>query len=148
MSLLEKEVALHTPFILSLADMLPHLKIHHAQARSLSENTWLVEVGIENSGYLPTYTSQQAKKRGAARPVFAELDLSDPARLVTGKKRVEIGHLEGRSNKDMLSSSHGTSPTDNRARVSWLVEAPGGTTLQITIRSERAGVLRKTIILS
>jgi murein tripeptide amidase MpaA len=146
--LMEKEASLHTPFILSLADMLPQLSIHHLNVKPLSENTWLVELGVENSGYLPTYTSQQAKKRGIARPVFAELILPASARLVTGKSRQEMGHLEGRSNKDTLTSVHGSSPTDNRARAIWVMEAPTGTSMEIKVRTERAGAIRKTITLS
>ena len=54
---------------------------------------------VENSGFLPTYTSEQARKVKAVRPVRAELDLPAGIQLVSGKKQVELGHLEGRSNK-------------------------------------------------
>ncbi len=143
-----KEAALHVPFICAIAQTLPRLSIHHFTAEALSETTWLLDLGVENSGYLPTYTSQQAKKRGAARPVFAELSLPENARLVTGRARQEAGHLEGRSNKDTLSSAHAASPTDNRARLTWVIEAPRGSSVQVTVRSERAGWVRQTITLS
>ncbi len=72
----------------------------------------------------------------------------EPAcRIVLGKERMEIGHLEGRSNKDDLSSVFGSSPTDNRGHVQWMVEAPAETQLELLVRSERAGQIRKNFAL-
>lgn len=146
--LIGKEAALHTPFILSLADMLPHIMIHHLTIKNLREDHWLVELGLENSGFLPTYTSQQAIKRGVIRPIVVELTLPPETNLVSGKKRHELGQLEGRSNKDTISSVMGSSPTDNRVRASWVISAKQGCEVQLSIHSERAGTIRKTITLS
>lgn len=142
------EAALHTPFILSLADMLPQIMIHHLTIKNLKEDHWLVELGLENSGFLPTYTSQQALKRGVVRPIAVELTLPPEATIVSGKRRLELGQLEGRSNKDSISSVMGSSPTDNRARASWVISANQGCEIRISIQSERAGTIRKTITLA
>ena len=61
---------------------------------------------------------------------------------------MEIGHLEGRSNKLSVSSIFGYASTDNRARVQWVIEAPAGTQIEITIRSERAGEIKRAVSLS
>ncbi len=144
---MEKEAALHTPFILSLGDMIPHLTPTAVQVTRLGENSWLVDMVVDNAGWLPTYTSQQAKKRANVRPVFAEIRLPEGAHLITGKPRQEIGHLEGRSNKDTRTSLFGHSATDNRGRTRWVVEAPAGTQVELIVRSERAGTIKEIVLL-
>ena len=94
--------------------MLPKLAIHTLQVTPLGENNYRINLVVENTGYLPTYTSEQGKKRKAIRPVRLELELPAGARLVNGRSRVELGHLEGRSNKFDVTTCWGESPTDNR----------------------------------
>jgi hypothetical protein len=84
-------------------------------------------------------------QRGVVRPVQAEICLPPGAALRLGKPREEIGHLQGRSNKDDLNSFFGRSPTDNRGRVRWIVQAPAGSEITINVRSERAGCLQRTL---
>jgi hypothetical protein len=68
-------------------------------------------------------------------------------KIVLGKERMEIGHLEGRSSKDDLASVFGASVTDNRGHVQWVIEAEPGSQLNVFIRSERAGEIRASIML-
>jgi murein tripeptide amidase MpaA len=145
--LMGKEAERHLPFVLSLGDMLPHLSLHTCKATKIGPHRWAIDLVVENPGYLPTYTSNQGKNRQATRPVMAEIKLPVGARLLQGKPREEIGHLEGRSNKDDLASVFGSSPTDNRGRVQWVIEAPEGSRLEIVARSERAGRLRAELAL-
>jgi murein tripeptide amidase MpaA len=144
--LLAEEVKGQLPFILSLGDMLPHLSIFKLEVEKLRENTWRLNLVVENTGFLPTYTSHQGKTRQAARPVRVELDLPPGSRLLSGKRRTELGHLEGRSNKmsDMIMSSN---PTDNRARTDWVIHTESGGKLIVNVLSERAGKLHQTITL-
>jgi hypothetical protein len=58
---------------------------------------------------------------------------------------MELGYLEGRSNKDDVSSVFGASPSDNRGHIQWMVEGPAGSTLEILVRSERAGIIRRSL---
>ena len=97
---------------------------------------------------LPTYTSQQGKERQAARPVVVELEFPTEVTLVSGKRRTEIGHLEGRSNKLHLSefsNIYAPSATDNLAQVEWVLQAQTETSLQLTVKSDRAGILRRQV---
>lgn len=139
-----EEAARNLPFVISLADMLPRLALHSLIITHLNENNYRINLVVENSGFLPTFTSVQGKKRKAIRPVRAEIELPQEAALVNGKRRVEIGHLEGRSNK-LDVSIYSTSPTDNRGRVEWVVKAPSGTVLEIKVASERAGTVRRRV---
>jgi murein tripeptide amidase MpaA len=147
-----QEAQRHLPYALTMASLLPHLTLHRLDVKKISEKNWAIDLVVENTGYLPTFTSQQARRRKAARPVIAELSLPkapemEPCRILLGKERMEIGHLEGRSNKDEVSSVFGSSPTDNRGHIQWVVEAPAGCQVEVIVRSERAGQFRRSFIL-
>ena len=139
------EAARNAAFALAAGDLLPHLSLHTLEVTPLGEGDYRLNLVVENSGFLPTYTSQQAKKRKAVRPVRLELELPQGARLVSGKRRVELGHLEGRSNKLDVTSMGASSPTDNRLRAEWVIHAPAGTDVPLHVRSERAGTLHYVV---
>jgi len=130
-------------FVLSLAEMLPHLRLHRLHAQPQGQENYLVDLVVENTGFFPTHTSQQGKKRGA-RPVWVEFGLPEGGSFLHGGPCDELGHLEGRSNK--LAMFTFRSPgTDNRVRRRWLIHAPNGGMLTLAIRSDRAGTLRATL---
>ena len=143
----ESEVKRHYPFILTLGELLPHLTIHSLNINQVSDNKFHLNLVIENSGFLPSYTSQQTKFRKSSRPVRVELELPDGALLTSGKHREELGHLEGRSNKLEVVSNSADSPTDNRARLEWVIQAVSGSKINIKIMSERAGSIKREVIL-
>jgi hypothetical protein len=113
----------------------------------MSENKFHLDLVIENSGFLPSYTSQQSKIKQATRPVRVELLLPEGAVLKSGKHREELGHLEGRSNKLDVAAIFAESATDNRARLDWVIEAQPGTKITIKVFSERAGKINREVIL-
>jgi hypothetical protein len=80
------------------------------------------------------------------REVRVELETPEAVKIVNGKSKDKLGHLEGRSNKlgqiFMLAS-----PTDNRSRLEWTIQAPSNTTIELHVISERAGSLHKKIVL-
>lgn len=137
----EAEVARHYPFMLSLGEMLPHIVVHTISVDNIGENKFHLNLVVENTGFLPTYTSQQGKSRQAARPVRVELELPEGVALASGKRREELGHLEGRSNKLDVGGIGDESPTDNRARLEWVLTAPSGSKIKLKILSERAGTI-------
>jgi murein tripeptide amidase MpaA len=143
--LLAAEVARNIPFALTVGDLLPHLQIKDLEVTDLGDERFRLVVVVENSGFLPSYTSEQAKKRKAARPIRIELDLPEGATLLTGKNRVELSHLEGRSNKLDIFALWGIAGTDNRARSEWVIKAPHGSTIELQVRSERAGSLIRQV---
>ncbi len=59
----EAEVKKHYPFMLSLGEMLPHLVIQSVVINKISDDKFHLNLVIENSGFLPSYTSQQSKTR-------------------------------------------------------------------------------------
>jgi hypothetical protein len=126
--------------------MLPHLQIHTLDVSKVSEGTYTINLVVDNNGFFPTYTSNNGKKRGVMRAVRVELETLEGVEIVNGRKKEELGHLEGRSNKLGQTFLLAT-PTDNRARREWTVKAPAGTKLQLHITSERAGVIHTEIVL-
>jgi hypothetical protein len=62
---------------------------------------------------------------------------------LSGQHLVDLGHIEGRSHRVGLTP--GSSPTDNRRVVEWLVEAGAGDMAQITVNSDRGGALSGTV---
>jgi murein tripeptide amidase MpaA len=145
-NLVSAEAERNTPFILTLAELLPHLEIHTLEVSKLGPNSYHLNLVIENSGFLPTYTTEQGKSRKVVRPVRVELDIPESIEILTGERRVELAHLEGRSNK-LSVAPWDYSPTDNRARVEWVLQAESSTKLEIRILSERAGKITEKVCL-
>ena len=142
-ALLEAEIAPHADFAIAFASLAPHIAWHTVELTPLGNGLHRLLVVVENTGFLPTNGSNQAKKMKAVRPLRLELALPAGASLVSGKARLEIDHLEGRSNK-MDVAYYGTSPTDNRAKVEWVIRAPEGGELTLTAIAERGGTIRRT----
>ncbi|GIW72992.1 MAG: peptidase M14 [Planctomycetota bacterium] len=144
-ALLLAEIAPQTEFALAFAAMAPRLRWRAVQARALGEESWQVRAVVENVGFLSSSGSVQARKQKACREVRLRLELPAGAELLGGRPEVEVGHLEGRSNKLDASPYWASSDTDNRARAEWVVRAPPGTVLALLALSERAGTLRRKV---
>jgi murein tripeptide amidase MpaA len=147
-TLVESEVSRHFPFMLALADMLPWLSIYTLKVSPQGDGNYHLELVVENNGFLPSYTSQQSKGQAAVRPVRVELDLPKGIELIGGKRRLELGHLEGRSNKLDVSANFPDGQTDHRARAEWVIHASAGTKIGLSVLSERAGILRREVTLT
>jgi murein tripeptide amidase MpaA len=144
--LMGKEAELNVGFALSLGRMLPHLDINTMEINRVSEDTYTINLVIDNTGFFSTFTSNQGKKRKVMRPVRVELELPDGVELLNGREKTDLGHLEGRSNK-IGSIFTIASPTDNRGRLEWTLRANAGAKLFIHVVSERAGSVHKEIVL-
>lgn len=141
------EAERNTPFALALGDLLPRLTLHTLQVRPLGDGTYHLNLVVENAGFLPTCTSVQGKNRKAVRPVRAEVELPEGVSLVDGRRRVELGHLEGRSNKLDVTSIWTDGNTDHRARTEWTLRGQPGAVVQVHVLSERAGSLHRQVVL-
>ncbi len=136
----------HSRFTLSHASLNPYLSLRTLDINRQGENVYRVVAVVENNGFLPTYTSQRALERNDARPIEAELQLPEGASLIAGERRQELGQLEGRSNK-IWNWWGGATPTDNRCKIEWAFKAAPGSRVELTVRAQRAGVVRRTITL-
>ncbi len=136
----------HSRFTLSNASLCPYLSISKLEVSRQSDEVFHILAVVENNGFLPTYTSKRALEQHDVRPIAAELELPEGVSLVTGERRRELGQLEGRSNKIWAWFNY-SSPTDNRCKVEWVLKGPRGSNVNLIVRSQRAGVVLRTITL-
>jgi hypothetical protein len=132
---LRDEVAPHAAFAVAQALAAPCLQIRHHRVVDLGASTWRVEVGVANTGWLPTYVSERARKEDLVLPIVAELHGAGATRI-GGPARVQLGQLEGRAATRFSRANDGT---PDRALCSWVVQAAAGTTVTVTVSHERAG---------
>jgi hypothetical protein len=93
--------------------------------------------------------SKRGLDRKAVRGVIAEVELPDGAKLVEGKRRAEHGQLEGRASKHTgVSFWPDYNVTDDRMKLTWIVQGRPGDSVELTARHERAGVVRASVTLA
>jgi murein tripeptide amidase MpaA len=136
----------HSHFTLAHASLCPYLSLRAVQVEPRGAELWHLVVVVQNNGFLPTYTSKKALERKCVRPIEVELTLPEGSSLVSGQLRQGVGHLEGRSSK-IWGRGVGGSPTDNLCKIEWVLKGPHRSTVDVTVRSQRAGVVRRSIVL-
>ncbi|HWL43918.1 MAG TPA: M14 family metallopeptidase [Ilumatobacter sp.] len=141
--LLRAEVAPHADFAVYQALCSPKLELPHLAVTALGPDTWRVEAGIANTGWLATDVTRHARTRDLVHPLTAEL-AGDGLAVLDGTARRRLGQLEGRA---ALRFNGWHDGTPDRALVSWTVRAPAGTELTVTATHPRAGTVAATVVL-
>jgi hypothetical protein len=131
--LLRDEVTGHADFAVHQALCSPRLEIVHRRVVALGADTWRVEVGVANTGWLPTQVSALAGKEHLVLPTVVELAGAD---VIDGPVRREIGQLAGRA---ALRFRNGHDGTPDRALASFVVRGASGTTVTASASHQRAG---------
>ncbi|MGQ9657114.1 MAG: M14 family zinc carboxypeptidase [Fimbriimonadales bacterium] len=139
---LEQEIARFPDWLVWQLLISPKLEVYEATVEPLGDALYKVRWVVQNTGWLPTYITKKALEKKVVRGVIAEIELPDGATLRMGKPREELGQLEGRAYKPSAASVWNADPTDDRAKVEWVVHAPQGGTVRLIARHERAGVVR------
>ena len=148
LQLLEREVARFPKWLLWQALLSPKLELVTADAKPLGDSTWRVRLVVQNSGWLPSYVSKRALERKVVRGVIADIALTDGAELVSGRRREDLGQLEGKAYKHTgISFWPDYHVTDDRAKFEWVVRAQQGATVALTARHARAGTVRASVVL-
>lgn len=147
--LLEAEVAPHTELAIFQAMIAPELRHRETLVESVGDGAWRVRVVVENAGWLPTNVTQQAIDQRVVLPLRAEIELPEGASLVTGSARLDLGQLAGRAlkNSGIGMFAGGSDDTTDRTVAEWVVAAPAGTPCSVTVRHDRAGVVRADLTL-
>ena len=139
---LEKEIAPFADWLVWHLLISPRLEVYQVSTRPLGQDTVRVRLVVQNTGWLPTYVTKKAVEKKVARGIVCEIELPAGATLETGKPREELGQLEGRAYKPAYPGIfHDSDPTEDRAKVEWVVRAPKGGTVKLTARHERAGTV-------
>jgi len=145
--LLEKEIARFPEWLRWQALISPRLTLDRFTCEPLGDGTYKLTLVVDNEGWLPTYGTKKALERGSARPVIAEITLPEGASLEIGQLRTELGHLEGRNGKSAASIGWMADPTDERARVEYVIRAQAGDVVKAVVRAERAGRIETEVAL-
>ena len=140
-ALLADEVRGHADFAVAQALAAPCLEVLYTSATSLGAHAWRIEVGISNTGYLPTHISARARAEHLVRPVVVTLAGGE---VLDGPARREFGQLEGRSAAMFQGYNDGT---PDRLLATWVVRAEVGAELSVNVSHQRAGTASVTIIL-
>lgn len=148
LSLLVDEIRPHAEFAVFQALASPCLEIVQAHAKSLGDGVWQVDVGIANTGWLPTHISTHAAKQKLVLPVTAELTLPVGVEIVGGVNRVQCGQLSGRSALRLDGGSRNDG-TPDRVLARWLVRSPDLASVSgITANAshQRAGTVQRHVV--
>jgi len=142
------EVRGHASFAVHQALCSPRLEILHTRSVALGGDTYRVEVGLANTGWLPTYITQKALKDRLVLPLVAELH-ADGVEVIAGgahaTARQELGQLEGRLALQFhWGKNDGTS---DRVLASWVVRGKVGTVVDVHATHQRAGTVRANLTL-
>jgi Zinc carboxypeptidase len=144
---LEEEVAPHSDWALFHLLVSPLLELRSLDVEKLGEESFLVRLVVQNSGWLPTSVTQKAVERKSVLGLEVELDLPEGARLVGGEVKTDVGQLRGRVDKRSTTWWANDESTSDLGKLEWVIEAPSGTEIGIEARHPRAGTLRRRVTL-
>ncbi|MBK7744985.1 MAG: carboxypeptidase [Betaproteobacteria bacterium] len=145
-ALLERELRRFPRWLLWQALTSPRLELVTAEAEALSGGLYKLRVVAQNTGWLPSYVSKRALERKVVRGAIAEIELPSGATLVQGKRREDLGQLEGKAYKHTgVSFWPDAHVTDDRVKVEWVVRAAAGVEVALTLRHDKAGVVRARV---
>ncbi len=145
---LERELALFPDWLVWHLLISPRLELYEASATPLGAETYRIRLVVHNTGWLPSYVTKKALEKKVVRGLVCEIELPDGATLASGKRREELGQLEGRAYKGSSPAGWAIGdPTDDRIKVEWTVYAPEGGVVRLLARHERAGVVRAELTL-
>ncbi len=106
----------------------------------LGDDQWRVEVGLANTGWLPTDVSQRARKERLVKPIVVELT-GDGLTVIDKPARREVGQLDGRAALRFKRRHDGT---PDRVLVAWTVVAEEGAIANIVAKHDRSGQVSVT----
>jgi len=122
--LLEETCEKMSRFFLAHAESYPRLRAEIHDINAIGDNVYTVSVAIRNDGYLPTNVTAQAVKMQQARPVTAQITLSDGAEILVGDAKQELGHIAGYG---------------GRRKAEWTIKSADGPGGSVTVASNKAG---------
>lgn len=162
--LIEAECERAGPFMIAYAALTPLIKLAKVETESLGSGLHRVSAVVKNLGFLPTNITEQGKKANIAKPATIEVVLGEGAELIMGKEKLELGHLEGRSDKlpgrfytplgpkkdppgRYFGGMWGQGGDSSQKAAEWLIKVEGEKKIVITASSDKGGTDRNEIIL-
>lgn len=145
--LLPREIERAVPFAIGAMGTAPRLRVIDRGAEVVAPGVYRVWGNVGNDGFLPTCGSERHRNSGAGKPLIAELALPHGTALLPGSPPAtqEMEHLAGRVSQYTGFHLSARYPNLSRGHVEWLVSAPDGAALEITIRGQKSGACRTTV---
>ena len=141
---LAAEVQGHAEFAIAQALAAPCIEITASAVEQVGDDTWKVEVGISNTGWLPTTVT--ARGREFVGPLVAELSSVGEVDVgvIDGPSRRQLGQLSGAAAARLSRPNDGT---PDRALATWLVRTAEAVSavLAVDVAHPRAGRTRVEI---
>jgi hypothetical protein len=144
--MLEEIAEKHSEYSMKLAAILPKLSIKSLDSEKLDNNLVRITAKIGNSGYLPTYLSDQARYMKADKKVQVKLSSSTDFELISGQSMVELEHLEGRSHRNSTWSQWIKDWLPSERVVSWVVRCKEDCKFIIEASHEKCGMDQKEFL--
>ncbi|MFM9123299.1 MAG: hypothetical protein ACKOQX_10660, partial [Actinomycetota bacterium] len=132
---LRAEIAPHVEVAIFQAMASPRLEIKHARAESLGNDTWRVELGVANTGWLGTEVSKFAEENKIVLPITVEIS---GATTIGCNAKERVGQLMGRV-RFLFNGGAMSDGTPDRLMHTWVVRATRGTEISLTVRHPRCG---------
>ena len=114
--------------------------VAHFKTKKDGEDT-IVELVVENIGFLPTSSSARAQQLNLVSPIRVDASFGGTLRCVEGEPTQTLGHLEGWGSLQMGPARHAVYPglgaTGPRAHARWIVRGQGQLSVEWT--AVRAG---------
>lgn len=133
-------------FTVRCAMAAPRLQVSQVTSETIGDGIYKVRAVIENSGFLPTWVTEQARSMGKAKPVTAEL-WGEGVAVATGKAKQTVGDLAGRSDQYEAFSYFPNYGNEARKAVEWVVTGLAGREVTVEAVSRNAGTARATVTL-
>lgn len=128
-SMLPELGASHGAFVARLSSMLPRVRLADVSAESHGGGVFTVTADVVNEGYLPSALQHGVVSR-SVDPVLVQIQV-DPDAIVTGANK---------SHRIMKLDGSGT-----RERVTWVIRARNGDSVDVRVRSEKGGTDTRSV---
>jgi hypothetical protein len=110
------------PWVLSLSEKLPRLKVLRTEARAKGAGVYAITLWVENTGYLP-FPTAMGRKNLHVPPAVVSLAVKDVT-FLQGRARTPINAIDGLKN----------------VKLEWLVQVPPTLAgIDVTLESANAG---------
>jgi murein tripeptide amidase MpaA len=135
-------------FSLRCAMTAPRVRLRSASAEGIADGVFCIRAVVENTGFLPSWVSEQARTAEVARPVTVELS-GEGIKFIAGQPCLTAGDLSGRADAFRSFDEAGLRGDGNvaRAAVEWIVSAPAGTPVHVTSVARAGGTDHATLVL-
>lgn len=143
---LQQECENVTRFNLRFALASPKLMIDDIRCEKCGEGLYRITAIAGNTGYLPTYLTEEAVNLKKDSPVIIRIE---NAKLLSGKEEIRLKGLQGygMTKTGMRGIRITTSESAaSRAKAEWIIRAEDGDEITVTVQNEKAGKACRRIV--